>query len=82
MTPKWITFQMEQRKPGAKTDIWHVWSAPGSAHLGTVKWYGRWRKYAFFPGMETLYEEDCLRDLAEFIESETLKQRNGRKAPA
>jgi hypothetical protein len=83
MTAKWIGFQLEERRSGAKTDTWHVWSLKEPrAHLGIVKWYGGWAKYVFFPGAATLYEEDCLRDLAAFIEAETLKQRKGRRAMA
>lgn len=83
MKPKWVSFQLEERKRGAKTDVWHVWSikeAPMTAHLGIVKWFAPWRKYAFFPAEQTLYEQDCLRDLAEFVEVETVKQRKGRRA--
>jgi hypothetical protein len=79
--PKWISFQLEGRRTGQKTDRWHVWGLKKPhAHLGIVKWYGHWAKYAFFPESQTLYEQDCLRDLAEFVEAETLKQRKGRRA--
>lgn len=81
MTPKWVSFQLEERRFGAKTDLWYVWSLKEpAAHLGVVKWFGAWRKYAFFPAVQTLFEQDCLRDIAEFIEQETVKQRKGRRA--
>jgi hypothetical protein len=81
MKARWSSFQIEDRRKGAKTDVWHVWSLKDPpAHLGVVKWFSAWRRYAFFPAPETLYEQDCLRDLAEFIEAETVKQRKGRRA--
>jgi hypothetical protein len=78
---KWVSFKLEEpRRRELKTDVWHVWNLSESAHLGTVKWYGPWRKYAFFPAAETLYEQDCLRDIAAFVESETLQHRKGKRA--
>lgn len=35
--------------------------------LGTVKWYGRWRRYCFYP-CEATFSADCLRDIATFLE--------------
>jgi hypothetical protein len=78
---RWVSFQLEDRRPGRKTDTWQVWSLKEPpAHLGVVKWYATWRKYAFFPTSQTLYEQDCLRDIAAFIEDETAKHRKGRRA--
>jgi len=79
---KWVSFKLEERRRGAKTDVWHVWSLrqPLPAHLGVVKWYGPWRRYAFYPDGSTVFEQDCLRDLAEFVEAETVKQRKGKRA--
>lgn len=36
-----------------------------------VKWYGGWRKYAFFPYADTLFEQDCLRDIAKMLDEVT-----------
>jgi hypothetical protein len=80
--PKWISFQKDIRKRGAKTDVWHVWSLKDQelgSHLGIVSWRSTWRKYAFYPSPQTLFEQDCLRDLAQFIEEETVKHRKGRR---
>ena len=35
--------------------------------LGTIKWFSKWRKYAFFPSAETLFEESCLGEIANFL---------------
>lgn len=43
--------------------------------LGRIEWFGRWRKYCFFPGAGTLYEETCLNEIAEFIKSKTTEHR-------
>jgi hypothetical protein len=51
----------------AKTDSWFIYAKDGSTGLGAIRWFGRWRKYCFFPMAETVFEENCLRDIAEFI---------------
>ena len=57
-----------------KTCVWRVESkSPGMRgyFLGTVKWFGRWRGYAFFPEGGTVFEKVCLREIADFCECET-----------
>ena len=39
--------------------------------IGTIMWFPKWRKYCFFPGVQTLYEETCLREISEYIETAT-----------
>jgi hypothetical protein len=57
--------------PGAKTKGWTVDNAYGDGTLGFVGWFGRWRKYCFFPAEGTVFEEVCLRETADFCERET-----------
>jgi hypothetical protein len=81
MSKIWVSFKLNDRKLKAKTDTWDVWSLDEASHLGQVRWYGPWRKYCFFPGAATtVFEQDCLRHIAEFIESETTKHRKGRRS--
>lgn len=35
--------------------------------LGAVKWYGPFRKYAFYPEDGTVYDTKCLEDIINFI---------------
>ena len=39
------------------------------------EWHPGWRRFSFFPNANTLFEPDCLRDLADFCESETKKRK-------
>jgi hypothetical protein len=71
---KWIRFE-EIAPPSTKTKRWAVMPKDGSERIGSVSWYAPWRKYCFFPRPETVYEQDCLRDLARFCEAETTKHR-------
>lgn len=55
-------------KPNQKTFVYHVQSKDPVHKLGEIRWWGRWRRYAFFPSPNTLYEHVCLRDIADFID--------------
>ena len=70
---KWIDFL--ERPPNPKTRLWRVVSKKGGDSLGRIEWYGPWRKYAFEPHESTVYEEDCLRDIAAFVEARTREHR-------
>jgi len=43
----------------------------GDQHLGLVSWDTAWRKYAFWPCEGSGYEQECLRDIAKFVETAT-----------
>lgn len=76
----WISFKLNDRRSDRKTDTWEVWSLDEASHVGQVRWYSPWRKYCFFPSHETVFEQDCLRFIAEFVEKETVKHRKGKRA--
>ena len=69
---KWIKF--EWVRDCTKTKIWNVCAIGSGDVLGIVKWHGAWRRYAFFP-KDALFEEQCLRDIADFIELKTKEHR-------
>lgn len=60
-----------------KTFTWIVEPKDGGGLLGIVKWFSRWRKYSFYPEPRCLFEQTCLREIAEFIEDRTREQRTG-----
>jgi hypothetical protein len=70
MKTEWIKFVMLDT-PDRKTNIWQVYTSDGTQTLGFIKWFGAWRKYCYFPFADTVYEQDCLRRISEFIEAET-----------
>lgn len=45
---------------GRKTKTVSVIATRDSALLGEIKWFGRWRQYAFFPYHDTIFNPDCL----------------------
>lgn len=75
MESKWIKFEHYPPKQGCKTSMWIVKAKEGDVTIGLIKWYCAWRSYCFFPANDTIFEEDCLRDIANFIEVETRKHK-------
>lgn len=45
--------------PQRKTKIWLVENTRSDEVLGEVRWFGRWRQYAFFPGKDLVFEKNC-----------------------
>ena len=76
---KYIEFVLAEHKP--KTNVWNVQAKEDGAFLGIVKWSGGWRCYIFEPDAETIYEKQCLRDIAEFLERETQAVRDQWRKP-
>ena len=78
--PRWIRF-VECTAIERRTRRWSVQTRDGHAQLGTIEWYGPWRKYSFSPSMEAplVFEEMCLRDVAAFVEARTREHREERK---
>lgn len=75
-----LRFQIEDRPKDRKTDLWRVWSLQGGAYLGAVSWWAHWRKYAFRPNADCVFDGDCLHEIAEFCDSETHSHIVGRRA--
>lgn len=67
---KWLNFVKQEVAAGRKTLIYHVETKNGTS-LGSVAWYSQWRKYCFFPVEDTLYDPECLNDIAKFVQSMT-----------
>lgn len=64
-------------RPEPKTKEWWVTPKDKSGLLGKIKWFGRWRKYCFFPEPDCVFEEICLGEIAEFIKARTREHKIG-----
>ena len=69
-TGTYIKFWKEPRNPKKKTDTYFV-ANNNDIPLGNISWFSRWRKYAFYPYSDMVFEEICLKEIAEFIQQET-----------
>jgi hypothetical protein len=59
-----------------KTEIWYVYNIRSENRLGTIKWYGAWRQYCFYPESDCVFNKDCMNDIIKFIESCELVRNN------
>lgn len=61
-----------------RTWVWSVEARDSSVmSLGRVSWFGRWRKYAFYPAPNTTFDTKCLAEIAAFL---TQRDRELRKS--
>jgi hypothetical protein len=65
--------------PKPKTLTWYVVNRYDDICLANIEWYAPWRKYAWFPKPNTVYEWVCLREIAQFCEDMTASHRLARK---
>ncbi len=77
---KWIEFEDVGASKSGITRKWQVVSKESDGCLGWVVWYPQWRRYAFLPKGGTIFEEECLCDIADFIEHQTIEHKKARKA--
>jgi len=78
-----IKFRDKGTSKSGKTRVWGVSTlGENPATLGDVVWFARWRKYVFAPWERTVYEETCLREIAEFCEARTKEHRAAKKVVA
>ena len=81
---EWIKFTEVDLHDGRKTKVWAVMTIDGSDCLGRVGWYPPWRRYCFVhkaidAGDQVILEQDCLRQIACFIEEQTRLHKLNRK---
>ena len=68
-------------KDTGKTKVWKVHSThPPKPLLGVIRWYWPWRRYVFYPGIDTLYDVDCMNTISKFIDKEMKKRKRGAEA--
>lgn len=53
--------------PGRKTRVILVDSRRHGGTLAVVKWYARWRQYAFQPEADTVWSDGCLQDVQALL---------------
>ena len=69
----YLTFTFVGTSASGKTKVWLV-DTPNT--LGTVQWYAPWRKYVVHPALGTLFDANCLREIATFCETKTQEHKD------
>ena len=67
----YLGFPWLSQSESGKTDIWSVRSLSSGAELGQVRWFGRWRCYAFHPEPDTVFNASCLAQVRDFCDRMT-----------
>lgn len=59
--------------PTGVTRVWNVVNSKKQQLIGTIKWWGGFRKYVFYVWMVDqewiLFDSDCMRMIADFLDS-------------
>ena len=55
---------------------WWITSKSSGDTLGSIRWYGPWRQYCFFPTEGTLFNSGCMESLVEFLKEANVEQRS------
>lgn len=74
-----IWFRNKMQAEGRKTRTYDVVAKQEGTFLGRIRWHSSWCKYVFEPIQGTIYEETCLRDIAEFCETKTKEYKQAKK---
>lgn len=71
---KYLIFVDLQARPEMRTRIWAIKPKTGGI-IGQIRWFSSWRQYALFPTQNSVFERQCLRDIADFCERKTKEHR-------
>jgi len=66
-----LEFRKVGKSVSGKTEIFYVYS--NKTKLGKICFFGRWRKYCFYPDTDTLFDYLCLNEISYFCKAETNK---------
>lgn len=66
MSSRYLHF-FEEDNGDRKTKIIGVYSINHGNQLGVIKWFGRWRQYAFYPSADTIWNPECLKAINDEI---------------
>lgn len=66
-----LEFKESGLSKSGKTKTWLV--IGNGIELGQISFFGRWRKYCFYPNSDTLLDHLCLTEIAWFCKLETNK---------
>lgn len=75
MEAKWIIFTLTEDTGKTKKYFIFTKDTLVSTKLGEIKWFGRWKQYAFFPEPNTIFEKQCLKDITVFLETLMLERK-------
>lgn len=79
MESEYLIFRRRSVASG-KTKLFIVKAERTNAYLGSIKWYGPWRQYAFVPRPDTVFNHGCLHDINVVLKALMDERKKKRKA--
>lgn len=64
----YLQFSLIGYSPSGKTKVFSVKNIKAGMIIGMVFWEGRFRKYGYHSYSDIIYDNNCLRDITEFLE--------------
>jgi len=77
MENEYIIFEERSSQTGV-TKIIDLIAIQSKIKLGEIKWFGAWRKYAFFPNENTIYDKACLETITSKLNQLMEDRKNGK----
>jgi len=74
--PSYLIFELDL-SASLKTKVVIVRSAQHGNVLGLIRWFGRWRQYAFWPQPNTVFNPGCLAEINGTIRDLMGERRRG-----
>lgn len=71
MAKSFVRFAEVEAPKNFKTKIWDVTTLDRSGLVGQVRWFTQWRKYVFHASANTIFDFDCMTEIAEFTKKQT-----------
>lgn len=62
------------------TRRWEVYNRQRNIYLGDIAWWPSWRRYTFQPAPQTLFDANCLGEIAMFIDERMEERKRERQA--
>jgi hypothetical protein len=78
---KYLHFKVNPPQGDQRTYAIEIFSKRHGNLLGVIKWFARWRQYAFFPESGTLFNEECLQDIRDQIHLLVRERQMSKKQP-
>ena len=72
---KYVRFNVLPQEKGRVTKRFEVTNGAGDIVLGHIGWHSPWRRYVFYPQANTLFDSDCVQEIASHLHSYTLSRK-------
>jgi hypothetical protein len=66
-----LIYLEQETSPSRLTKVWKLISVVGEVELGVISWYSQWRRFVFRPAIATMFDAECLGEIARFCATQT-----------